>query len=101
MVKSENLLIWSITPWLMNGHRGWNQQPVILVEKQVPFYADHPDAYIQKLQALHDDPTIARGNFHASIGQLKDALEQAWDREARNGTDGVDPNSDRVGGKRN
>ena len=96
------LLNWTITPWLMNGKGGWvGIAPVILVEGELPFTADHPAAYIDKLQALHDDPRLTRGQFYTYMGQLRDALEQNWNREAINGTDGVDPNSDRVGGKRN
>lgn len=72
-------LAWSLTPWQMNGQGGWTQQPVILVEGQVPFFADHPQAYIDKLQELHDDPTVAHGAFYGCIGQLRDALEQAWE----------------------
>lgn len=62
----------------MSGNNGWKQQPVILVEGRVPFFADHPQAYIDKLQELHDDPAIARGSFYGCIGQLRDALELAW-----------------------
>lgn len=65
----------------MNGQGGWKQQPVILVEGQVPFFADHPDAYITKLQEMHDDKRIARGQFYMSIGQFKDALEQVWENK--------------------
>jgi len=75
--KTSNLN-WTLTPWVMNGHGGWKQQPVIVIEGQVPFYADHPDAYIAKLQEMHDNPTIARGSFYSLIGQFKDALEQTW-----------------------
>ena len=71
-------LLWSITPWQISGQGGWRQQPVILVEGRVPFFADHPDAYITELERLHDDPDIERGPFWAMIGQLRDAYEQAW-----------------------
>lgn len=77
--KGQSLLVWGLTPWQMNGQGGWTRQPVIVVEGQVPFYADHPQAYIGKLQEMHDDPTIARGSFFTCIGQLQDAMEQAWD----------------------
>lgn len=70
---------WTVTPWIMNGHCGWQQQPVILVNGQIPFYADHPPAYIEKLREMHDDPLIARGSFFTCIGQFQDGLEQAWD----------------------
>ncbi len=72
-------LNWSLTPWQMNGKGGWITQPVILVEGRQPFFADPPSAYIEKLQEIHDDATIARGAFYACIGQLKDAQEQAWE----------------------
>ena len=81
MSNTRNLpdpLNWTITPWLMNGQSGWKQQPVILVEGRTPFFADHPDAYIERLQALHDDPLLIPGSFWTYIGQLRDALEQAW-----------------------
>lgn len=67
----------------MDGHGGWKQQPVILIEGQLPFFADHPDKYISKLQEMHDDPRFARGAFFTFIGQFKDTLEQSW-----NGTRG-------------
>lgn len=82
MVKNHQplkLLTWHVTPWSMNG-QGWKQQPVILIEGKVPFFADHPDHYIAKLQEMHDDPQLARGLFHTLIGQFKDALEQAWNK---------------------
>ena len=65
----------------MNGQGGWKQQPVILIEGQVPFFADHPEKYIEKLEAMHDDPTLMRGPFFACIGQFKDALEQVWENK--------------------
>ena len=76
--RGPRLLIWSITPWLMNGSAGWSQQPVILVEGRIPFFADHPTAYIKKLQECHDDSSLVRGAFFACIGQLQDGLEQFW-----------------------
>ena len=76
MVKP--LLEWTMTAWSMNRTGGWKLQPVILAEGQIPFFADHPSAYIQKLQELHDNPQIARGSFHTVIGQLQDGLENAW-----------------------
>ena len=72
-------LHWTITPWAMNGQGSWKQQPVILVEGREPFFANHPNDYIVKLEELHNDPIVQRGTFYASIGQLKDALEQVWD----------------------
>ena len=74
----KSLWNWSLTPWQMSGKGGWTTQPVILVEGQRPFFADHPDAYAAKLQELHDDPALMRGPFYACIGQLKDATEQVW-----------------------
>ncbi len=73
------LLNWALTPWQMNGKGGWTTQPIILVEGQTPFFADHPQAYIAKLQELHDNLTITCGSFYTCIGQFKDALEQGWD----------------------
>ena len=69
---------WTLTPWQMNGMGGWKQQPVILVEGRVPFFADHPNDYIAELEQLHDDPDVARGPFWSLIGQLRDAYESAW-----------------------
>lgn len=71
-------LEWRMTEWTMNGEGGWKVQPVILVEGRVPFYADNPIAYIEKLQELHDDPALLPGTFYTLIGQLKDGYEQAW-----------------------
>ncbi len=79
-METETLLEWHLTPWTMTGERSWKQQPVILVEGQIPFFADHPDEYIAKLQEMHDDPAIARGSFYTSIGQLKDAMELVWSK---------------------
>ena len=73
---------WSLTPWQMNGQGGWTQQPIILVEGEKPFYDDHPDAYIAKLEELHDDVTIERRKFWTLIGEFKDALERYWNVEA-------------------
>ena len=73
-------LEWSLTPWVVNSLEGWKQQPVILIEGRIPFFADHPDDYIAKLQEMHDDQALARGPFYALIGQLKDTLEQSWSK---------------------
>ena len=73
------LLIWSVTPWVMNGEGGWKQQPIILIEGQIPFFADHPKAYIAKLREMQKDKTLTRGTFWTCIGQLKDGLELSWD----------------------
>jgi len=62
----------------MNGNDGWKQQPVILIEGKTPFFADHPNDYIAKLQEMHDDSTLARGSFYTLIGQFEDAMEQFW-----------------------
>lgn len=78
MKKKLKLLEWHLTPWTMNGQGGWKQQPIILIEGRTPFFADHPDDYIIKLQEMHDDLVLARGSFHTFIGQLKDATEQYW-----------------------
>lgn len=76
------LLEWTVTQWQMNGKGGWQGiAPVILVEGRHPFSADHPDAYIQRLQEMHDDPALVRGQFYTFIGQFKDALEQHWNVE--------------------
>lgn len=76
---------WQLTPWLMNGKGGWRQQPAITIEGQATFLADHPNDYINKLQQLHDDPTMMRRPFYTLIGELKDGLEQFWqiNRETR------------------
>lgn len=76
--SNKHLLNWSLTPWQMNGQGSWTTQPVILIESQVPFFADHPDEYIKKLQKMHDDPALMRGPFYTFIGQFQDALEQVW-----------------------
>lgn len=73
-----DMVSWTITPWLMNGMGGWKQQPVILVEGNVPFIADYPSEYITKLQEMHEDKTIERGKFWTFIGEFKDGLEQHW-----------------------
>jgi len=78
-IKMKKTLDWQVTPWIMDTEEGgWKQQPVILIEKQTPFFADHPNDYITKLQEMHDDPKLTRGVFHTLIGQFKDALEQSW-----------------------
>ena len=73
----------AFTAWLMNGHGGWTQQPVILVEGRPPFFAGHPNDYIAKLEELHGDPTIERMTFWTYIGELKDSLEQHWGTEEK------------------
>src|SRR3990167_7182091 len=72
-------LAWTLTPWVMSGRGSWKQQPVLLVEGRVPFFADHPSAYIAELERLHDDDTVTRGTFHTFIGQFRDALENVWE----------------------
>ena len=82
--KIQHLLEWTITPWKMNGQGSWEGiAPVILVEGRDPFSADHPQALIDKLQELHDDPLLARGDFYTLMGQLKDKMEQAWDTKPK------------------
>lgn len=78
--KSPRLLDWNLTAWVMNHNEGWKQQPVILIEGKKPFYADHPQPYIDKLEEMSKDPTLIRGAFHTLAGQLKDAMEQTWVR---------------------
>jgi hypothetical protein len=77
--RHPRLLEWHLTPWKMNGNGGWAEQPIILIEGQVPFFADHPQSYIDKLEEMSKDPTLFRGAFHTMAGQLKDALEQNWE----------------------
>ena len=71
-------LNWTITAWQMNGHGGWKEQSVILVEGQAPFSADHPQAYIEKLMELSKNPAMIRGRFYTLIGELRDGLENNW-----------------------
>ena len=79
----KQLLEWHLTPWTMDGNRGWKQQPVILIEGQPPFFADHPKDYIEKLEEMSNDPSLIKGAFHTMAGQLKDAMEQHWLREKK------------------
>ena len=65
----------------MNGKGGWTEQPVILVEGEVPFFADHPEEYIAKLLELHDRSDLEPGLFWTFIGQFKDKIEFYWDTE--------------------
>jgi len=69
---------WQLTSWRVNGKGGWTQQPVITIEGETPFFADHPQAYIDKLGEMSKDSTLARGAFHAAAGAFQDALEQSW-----------------------
>ena len=62
----------------MNGLGGWKQQPVIIIEGQIPFFADHPKEYIRKLKEMYADKSLMRGPFWTTIGQLKDGMEQSW-----------------------
>lgn len=78
MRRHPRLLEWHITAWKMNGHGGWTEQPIILIEGQLPFFADHPQAYIDKLEEMSKDSILIKGLFHTFAGQLKDALEQFW-----------------------
>ena len=70
---------WQLTAWRMDGNGGWAQQPIITAKAQKPFFADHPDLYVEKLQEMHDDPLFARGPFYTLIGKLKDSADHAWD----------------------
>lgn len=79
--RHPKLLEWHLTPWSMDDKGDWKQQPVILIEGQPPFFADNPQAYIDKLREMANDPRLIRGAFHTLVGQLQDALEQFWKRE--------------------
>ena len=76
--RHPKLLEWHLTPWQIDGHGGWKRQPVILIEGQPPFFADHPQAYIDKLEEMSKDPMLIKGAFHTMAGPLKDAMEQYW-----------------------
>ena len=78
-IAPKPLVNWTLTAWQMNGQGGWKEQPVILVEGQKPFFADHPQAYIEKLLELNKNPAIVRGRFHTLIGELRDGLENTWE----------------------
>ena len=96
------LLNWTITPWQMTGKGGWKGiAPVILIEGRPPFSAEHPQAYIDKLQEMHDDPILIRWTFFTFMGQFKDALEQHWEVEIANGENSVSRNGHRKGRQRN
>ena len=77
-MTTQTLLSWAITPWAMNGLGGWKQQPVILIEGQIPFFADHPKKYIRMLKEMYADKSLMRGPFWTTIGQLKDGMELSW-----------------------
>ena len=94
------LKAWTLTPWVMAGNGTWKQQPVILVEGQQPFFANHPDAYIEKLEALHGNPLVERGSFFTYIGQFKDAKELAWNKEAAHEQESPHRNGHRARGER-
>lgn len=79
----KKILLWNITPWIMSGKGSWKQQPIILIEGQPPFFADHPEAYIDKLEEMSKDNSLTKGAFHTFSGQLRDALEQVWDKGVR------------------
>ena len=80
MVKTPKQLAWTMTPWIPDGEEGWKEQPVILVETRRPFFADHPTAYIEKLEDIHNDHLVADGSFWKCIGELKDCLDYTWDK---------------------
>jgi|TARA_Y100000310_G_scaffold343856_1_gene453521 hypothetical protein len=81
MEKTDlKLLEWQLTPWGMDGNGGWKQQPIILIEGEIPFFANHPNDYIKRLQEMHDNPMLYRGSFYTLIGQFKDALELVWQK---------------------
>ena len=75
------LIAWTLTPWRMDGKRGWELQPIILIQKQTPFFSDKPEDYIAELERMHDDPMLERGTFWTCIGQFKDGLDYDWDVE--------------------
>lgn len=79
--KQLKRLEWHLTPWAINGKGDWKQQPVIVIEGRVPFFADHPQPYIDKLEEMSKDPMLIKGAFHTLSGQFKDALEQSWVKE--------------------
>ena len=68
---------WWVTPWSVAEGGGWKQQPVVLTEGEPPFFADHPSAYIRKLESMHADQRLERGSFHTLIGQFKDVLDKS------------------------
>lgn len=78
MTTQKPLLAWQMTAWAMTGIGTWKQQPVIVIEGQIPFFADHPKDYIRKLKEMYADKTIVRGPFWASIGHLRDGMELSW-----------------------
>ena len=65
----------------MDGHGGWKQQPVILIEGRTAFIADHPSAYIAKLIEMCNDKDLQRGPFYTFIGEFMDGLDYAWSKE--------------------
>lgn len=77
MSRLDDLIYWTISQWQQDDLGAWSVQPVILVAGY-PFTYDHPQGYIDKLQALHDDPGIMRGPFHRTIGEFRDCLENTW-----------------------
>ena len=92
---------WTITPWQMDGQGGWKGiAPAILIEGQLPFSAGHPQAYIEKLQEMHDDLTLTRGLFYTYIGQFKDAWEQYWNIGVSDDKNGISRNGHRESNKR-
>ena len=41
---------WRLTPWQVAPEGGkWSQQPFLCVDDEPPFYADHPQPYIDRL----------------------------------------------------
>lgn len=87
--RHPRLLEWHLTTWRMNGHGGWKEQPIILIEGQAPFFADHPQAYIDKLEEMSKDPMLIRGAFHTMAGQLEDGLVQVWDTHRKGRANGT------------
>lgn len=81
--RHPRMLEWHLSPWVMNGKEGWKQQPIILIEGCPPFFADHPQAYIDKLEEMSKDCALVKGAFHTLAGQLKDAMEQYWIKDRK------------------
>lgn len=81
MDTKNELLNWKLTPWIMNGKGGWKQQPVILIEGEMPYYFDHPTEYITKLLAMAKDTRLESGQFHTFAGELRDELDQFWGKK--------------------
>jgi hypothetical protein len=67
-----------MTAWKMGGTGEWIDMPIILIAGEVPFWADNPQPYIAKLEAMHGDLALERRQFWTLIGELKDGFEYNW-----------------------